>query len=416
MAIIALVATAAILIALLVSGRFFGSVANWSFWWVVAFQGALATVLSIAITVAVIGAYLVAYERWSSIRRLSGATRRRVRQTSLWVAILLAIGVGILLALGFNWAIGTIVGTKSEEPTPRIEIYRTALAGVAGVGGAVALVVAYRRQRDVEQGRFVERFGAAAAQLGNADVAVRLAGVYAMAGVADESQSFSRRQQCIDVLCGYMRLPYDPQQGGSHRTGLTRTLDDVEEQFSYRQNDREVRRTIARVIREHLLMDAEISWSKHDFDFTGALFEDANFSKSIFEGARTSFSDATFTGQTTAFTRVRFGGALVTFQSATFASDVTTFHRARFTATDTSFGKAAFRGMHAVFMETQFNGLRTDFGRVAFESSQTNFQNSILPGSFDSLFQMVKWRSQPNMSDVEWRVAAGWFAELPDSD
>jgi hypothetical protein len=34
------------------------------------------------------------------------------------------------------------------------------LTVVAGVGGAVALVVAYRRQRDLEQGRFVERFGA----------------------------------------------------------------------------------------------------------------------------------------------------------------------------------------------------------------------------------------------------------------
>ncbi|WP_067684067.1 hypothetical protein [Nocardia miyunensis] len=44
---------------------------------------------------------------------------------------------------------------------------------VAGVGGVVALVVAYLRQRDLEQGRFVERFGAAAAQLGPTDVAVR---------------------------------------------------------------------------------------------------------------------------------------------------------------------------------------------------------------------------------------------------
>ena len=62
---------------------------------------------------------------------------------------------------------------------------------MAGVGGAVALVVAYRRQNDLEQGRFVERFGAAAAQLGSPDPAVRIAGVYAMAGVADESTTFS---------------------------------------------------------------------------------------------------------------------------------------------------------------------------------------------------------------------------------
>lgn len=48
----------------------------------------------------------------------------------------------------------------------------------AGFGGLVALVVAYRHQSDLEDGRFIERFGAAAAQLGDTDVAVRIAGVY----------------------------------------------------------------------------------------------------------------------------------------------------------------------------------------------------------------------------------------------
>lgn len=109
----------------------------------------------------------------------------------------------------------------NEQPLSKV--LKTALTVVAGVGGAVALVVAYRRQRDLEQGRFVERFGAAAAQLGDPDAAVRLAGVYAMAVVADESSEFTRRQQCIDVLCGYLRLPYDPEQGDSHRTELVTT-------------------------------------------------------------------------------------------------------------------------------------------------------------------------------------------------
>jgi hypothetical protein len=81
-------------------------------------------------------------------------------------------------------------------------------------------VVAYRRQRDLEQGRFVERFGAAAAQLGDPDPAVRIAGVYAMAAAADEAATFGRRQQCIDVLCGYLRLPYDPDHGASHHTEI----------------------------------------------------------------------------------------------------------------------------------------------------------------------------------------------------
>ena len=155
---------------------------------------------------------------WRAARRSSAATRCGLSRAPLSVAILLAVGVGVVLAYGFYWVIGGFVGTKEDEPAAKIDVYKTALAGVAGIGGAVALVVAYRRQRDAEQGRFVERFGAAAAQLGDQDVAVRIAGVYAMAGVADESSDPGRRQQCIDVLCGYLRLPYDPEHGSSHRT------------------------------------------------------------------------------------------------------------------------------------------------------------------------------------------------------
>lgn len=149
---------------------------------------------------------------------------------------------------------------------------------MTGGAGVVALVIAYRRQRDLEQSRFVERFGAATAQLGATDVAVRIAGVYAMAGVADESDG-SRRQQCIDVLCGYLRLPYDAEHGTSGRTKFvikTPRMDhgcvrgETEEHIEYRQNDRGVRTTILRVIADHLRPIAEYSWSAVDFDFRDA--------------------------------------------------------------------------------------------------------------------------------------------------
>ena len=49
-----------------------------------------------------------------------------------------------------------------------------------------------------------ERFATAAEQLGtDKPPAVRLAGVYAMAGLADDWEK--NRQTCIDVLCGYLR-------------------------------------------------------------------------------------------------------------------------------------------------------------------------------------------------------------------
>src|SRR5215472_16969002 len=51
-----------------------------------------------------------------------------------------------------------------------------------------------------------ERFATAAGQLGgDKPPAVRLAGVYAMAGLADDWEE--NRQTCVDVLCGYLRLP-----------------------------------------------------------------------------------------------------------------------------------------------------------------------------------------------------------------
>ncbi|HZE16687.1 MAG TPA: hypothetical protein VE197_13820, partial [Mycobacterium sp.] len=67
---------------------------------------------------------------------------------------------GGLAGLGFP-LIRALVGPN----TTSIDVLEAAFTAVAGVGGAKALVVAYRRQNDLEQGRFVERFGAAAAQL-----------------------------------------------------------------------------------------------------------------------------------------------------------------------------------------------------------------------------------------------------------
>jgi len=219
---------------------------------------------------------------------LRTVTRARCRWQSSWRLVW-----EFVLAYGFYWVIGGFVGTKEDEPAAKIDVYKTALAGVTGIGGAVALVVAYRRQRDAEQSRFVERFGAAAAQLGDQDVAVRIAGVYAMAGVADECSDLSRRQQCIDALCGYLRLPYDPEHGSSHRTEhvtkFTRSetpITSVEEQFTHR-----LRRTIAKYAKPSSGSSAhtyktmpENSWSQHDFDFTGVLFENVNFGGATFSG------------------------------------------------------------------------------------------------------------------------------------
>ncbi|MEV0712079.1 pentapeptide repeat-containing protein [Nocardia aurea] len=240
-----------------------------------------------------------------------------------------------------------------------IDLTGVALTIVVGVGGVVALVIAYRRQRDLEQSRFVERFGAAAAQLGATDVAVRIAGVYAMAGIADETDGL-RRQQCIDVLCGYLRLPYSPALGDSHRDELVLDdrrvsvdsipVDDRGHRLEYRHNDREVRVTIIRLIAEHLRISAEYSWSTSNFDFRSAYLEDVDFNRTVFSGIA-RFDGVTFSGTTT-FARVTFSGTTV-FDGAMFSgaawfdgsifSDTTWFGDVTF-SDDVSFRGATFSG------------------------------------------------------------------------
>ena len=107
-----------------------------------------------------------------------------------------------------------------------VGVAQLVFASVAGAGALVALVMAYRRQRVAEitavldserwqataahdRTRLLnERFTTIAAQLGDDQAAVRLAGVHAMAGLADDWEE--NRQTCIDVLCAYLRMPYEP--------------------------------------------------------------------------------------------------------------------------------------------------------------------------------------------------------------
>ncbi|WP_197521747.1 pentapeptide repeat-containing protein [Nocardia sp. 852002-20019_SCH5090214] len=327
--------------------------------------------------------------------------RRRASRVQLFPAVTAALMAGIVVAFTADVVMRWITPTNYDTKAAPIEVTKVALTIVAGVGGVVALVIAYRRQRDLEQSRFVERFGAAAAQLGATDVAVRIAGVYAMAGVADESDGL-RRQQCIDVLCGYLRLPYNAEHGASGRTKLVvkaprvdhgRVRGETEEHIEYRQNDREVRATVVRVIADRLRPEAEYSWSTSNFDFRTAHLEAADFAGTIWSGT-TRFTSANFTGVT------RFVGATfnspVWFDSATFGNDArfdgATFNgRANFgwaTFGPVGFDEATFNGPlwfawatvgPARFEKATFNGGPTVFATAIF-NGPTRFDGAIFNG------------------------------------
>ena len=307
----------------------------------------------------VAAALLVAAAAGMRFRRVRSWARRSLRGLPLLPAVCLAVTGGVAIVLLATWILGRLIHTTAKAADP-IDITKLSFTVAAGVGAAVALVVAYRRQRDIEQGRFVERFGAAAAQLGDHDVAVRIAGVYAMAGVADEATGL-RRQQCIDVLCGYLRLPYSPELGSSHQSKLVltepRTADDgsplegghQERHLEYRQNDKEVRATIVRVIADHL-RDHEYSWSACDFDFRTAHLEDVDFRGTAFRGT-TRFDKATFSGSAK-FRAAKFSGP-AGFVKAKFSGPAG-FVKAKFSG-PAGFDKATFDG-DAGFVKATFSG------------------------------------------------------------
>lgn len=292
------------------------------------------------------------------------------------MALALLAGLGVAFAAYgiLRW----ITPVDASKTAAEIDVTRVALTVVAGVGGVVALVIAYRRQRDLEQSRFVERFGAAAAQLGATDVAVRIAGVYAMAGVADESDGH-RRQQCIDVLCGYLRLPYDAEHGASGRTKLViktqrEAGDETEEHIEYRQNDREVRATIIRVIADHLHPTAEQSWSDYHFDFRTAHLENVDLSGVVLRGLA-RFDNATFYG-TANFRYTDFSN--LAFHKATFHGTAN-FHHATFSAA--AFDWATFHG-RATFHHATFSGPSTFTGAVFKRFAAFDWATFSEPASF----------------------------------
>ena len=116
-----------------------------------------------------------------------------------------------------------------------------------------------------------ERFATAASQLGDdKPPTVRLAGVYALAGLADDWEA--NRQTCVDVLCGYLRIPYEPDPGQEAPQAA---------RVEFRAS-REVRHTIIRVITAHLNGDAEVPWQDLNFDFTGVVFDGGDFGDAVF--------------------------------------------------------------------------------------------------------------------------------------
>ena len=220
------------------------------------------------------------------------------------------LGLGGLM-LWVAYLLLDVAGYRRHGAPPlnnTFSVLQLVFATVAGAGALVALIVAYRQQKIAEADSahdrtriFNERFTATAAQLGDPQPAVRLAGVHAMAGLADDWTQ--NRQTCVDVLCAYLRLPYDPDPGADA---------DPADKAAYRAS-KEVRHTIIRLIATHL-RPGPVSWQGLNLDFTGVIFDGGSFTGARFSGGIVLFTSAEFSSGQVHFDHAEFSGSEVDFQ------------------------------------------------------------------------------------------------------
>jgi uncharacterized protein YjbI with pentapeptide repeats len=292
-------------------------------------------------------------------------------RTALIVSFTVAV-VGLAGLSGLAWVLLGLAGYRHHGAPAlhdTVTVLQLVFASVAGAGALVALVVAYRRQKVAEADSvhdrtrvFNERFTAIAAQLGDAQPAVRLAGVHAMAGLADDWKQ--NRQTCVDVLCAYLRLPYDRDPGDDAA---------LAERSAYRAN-REVRHTIIRLISAHLRLGAAVSWQGLNFDFTGVIFDGGDFTGAQFSGGLVCFDDAEFSGRKLSFARAQFSGGLVSFTRAQFSGGELSFARAQFSDGQVSFIRAQFSGGEIDFDHALFSGSEISFGGAEFSGGRVSFE------------------------------------------
>jgi uncharacterized protein YjbI with pentapeptide repeats len=258
-----------------------------------------------------------------SVRRISLAT------LVVWGTAAGTVAGGML----FSW----VAWVQSHQPAPwrdthgwwawishsdgqaMVDAAHTTVAGLAVIGIGGAALVAYRRQATAERTHDVAasqlqldsqkydldrnqhqletdrrtddqerdlrtRFTTIAEQLGSDNYAVRNAGAYALAALADDWHRFGRddeRQVCVHLLCAQLRIPRGPA-GPLKVDTAVRDMD----------NDLEVRRTMIGLIRSHrpLNDDSSDNWNSCSIDLSGAdlstfNFVETNLSTAILDGA-----------------------------------------------------------------------------------------------------------------------------------
>ena len=289
------------------------------------------------------------------------------------------------------------------------------------------------------------RYTTAIEQLSSDKASIRLGGVYTLVGLVDEwpaddktipniEERRKEGQVIINNLCAYIRSPFllaerAKQLDAPYAKDLQKNFGGDIEKFNEDkqyfaqekaalEEERQVRQSIIKEMREHLSKNYSKSgpWSDFDYDFSDAhFFYPVNFNDSYFGTSIVNFSGATFTqadfiGVTFAwanFIGVTFAWA--NFSRATFTQDAN-FFEATFTER-ADFSGAKFNG-NADLSEAEFNG-NADFSWAKFTGyanlSETKFtQDADFSAAefIEASFSAAKFNGNAEFSTAEFADAS----------
>jgi membrane protein implicated in regulation of membrane protease activity len=241
-----------------------------------------------------------------------------------------------------------------------------------------------RRSNEQDRERVAdERFARAVELLGHETDQVRVGAVHALAGLARSRPSYV--QTVLDVVCAYLRRPFDHPDYVQNRTGERPRWEPADERDADRE--RQVRLAAQRVISELLL---ERHQGGPDLDLTAALLDYLDLSGTAI--GRLVLRDAQLHGTTRLSTTEINGEAWFTraVSYGRLECDHVVFHgRSNFPHL-VAHDRVSFEGAHfqhgAVFLSAEFHGPVTLVGS-AFDKS-VDLRRAVFRGDLDLRCQL----------------------------
>ena len=268
------------------------------------------------------------------------------------------VWIGTLAILGGTWAFFLPIAlesgfTKNDDgPVLRqLLIYATGgVLGVITIGETHRKNTLEKTKNEQDHIRQVHaerrsRYTTAIEQLSSDKASIRLGGVYALIGLANEwladnsltkEEQYKEGQIIINNLCAYIRSPFSLaerhkeltlnytkyQKNYQNNSQTLQSREEFAEDKALFQKEGEIRQAITDAIHTHLQGEGARGglWSHFDYDFSNAIFfynfnlDNTTFKKSVF------FKGTTFTKSVT-FNDTEFSNH-VTFKEANFIGQV----------------------------------------------------------------------------------------------